>query len=226
MNWPAVALVLALTACADVNYQDAEPGAFRGSLFVMWVGEGGALGDGKFLYVPDPRDPLTFVSAKGGPEITPGMFYTDGGSIPKAAQMFQGFSPWGYAPAYVVHDWLFVAHHCNVDGTPSEDQAALKGMTFQRSAELIGEAIRTLVAEGRVRENDVAPAVITGTVAGPIARSLWDRKGACKDHEVLPEDAARARAALSGSGARMMKRSDDGSLVPIPPAVIVGKVDF
>nr|WP_249779640.1 DUF1353 domain-containing protein [Bradyrhizobium sediminis] len=34
--------------------------------------------------------------------------YTDGGSIPRIAQIFNGLSPWGFGPAYIVHDWIFL----------------------------------------------------------------------------------------------------------------------
>ncbi len=47
-------LCMALSACASVDYSKLPPGTFSGSLFVMWVDEGGASGDGNFLFVPDP----------------------------------------------------------------------------------------------------------------------------------------------------------------------------
>jgi len=115
------ALVLAGCASVDPDYASLMAGHFKGSLVVVWVGEGGGPGDGRFLYVPDPDDPLTFKRndpKAPGAVIRPGIMYTDGGSIPKIAQAFRGFSPWGYAPAYMIHDWLFVARHCLKDGSP------------------------------------------------------------------------------------------------------------
>jgi|UPI000464A8F7 hypothetical protein len=53
-------LFVALTSCAAVDFNQARPGQFSGSVFVMWVGEGDGSGDGNFLFVPDPRDRLTF----------------------------------------------------------------------------------------------------------------------------------------------------------------------
>jgi hypothetical protein len=113
------ALGLALSGCATVDYLHTPAGQFKGTAFVMWAGEGNGSGDGNFLFVPDPRDPLIFTRADPqslGGVIQPGLMYTDGGSIPKIAQVFNGFSPWGYAPGYMIHDWLFVGRHCLVDG--------------------------------------------------------------------------------------------------------------
>ena len=79
-------------------------------------------GSGRFVYVPSPGRPLTFHRRSHDATvrtIVPEMMYTDGGSIPRQAQLFRGFSPWGFAPAYMVHDWIFVARHCLTDGTPT-----------------------------------------------------------------------------------------------------------
>lgn len=100
MRWlAAVALALALGSCGHVPYEDLPEGRFKGTLFVMWVGEGSAsVGSGRFVFVPMPNDPLTFTRGhrNGTVEvIEPQIMYTDGGSIPKLAQAFEGFSPWG-----------------------------------------------------------------------------------------------------------------------------------
>ena len=142
--------LLALTAlahCAPVNYAALPEGKFSGSLFVMWVGEGDAQGDGKFVFVPNPDAPLVFTRG-GDPtvsEVVPGMMYTDGGSIPKAAQLFKGFSPWGYAPAYMVHDWLFVARHCLRDGKATDAQKDLEAVDFPMSAAILGRRWRRVM---------------------------------------------------------------------------------
>lgn len=195
-------LVTITAGCATVDYENVGVGRFRGSVFVMWVGEGGQSGDGRFLFVPDPRDPLRFYrppSARNAPMIQPRMMYTDGGSIPKAAQLFNGLSPWGYAPAYMIHDWLFKARHCLVDGADDEAFAPLHSVSFDDSAIILGEAIKTLIAERRVQENDLAPNAITGAVGSPVARRLWDATGACAKERVSDEHAAAANAAIPGS---------------------------
>lgn len=229
----ALTCLALLAQCAPVRYDALPEGAFSGSLLVMWVGEGDAQGDGRFVFVPNPDAPLVF--ARGGTgavrEIRPGLMYTDGGSIPKAAQLFKGFSPWGYAPAYMVHDWLFVARNCIVDGQATEAQQALAAVEFPDSAAILGEAIRTLVAERRVAPNDLAGAVITGTVNGPVSRRIWDRPGQCAARAVSDAHRAEVERAFPGrSRARLRDALDapDGFAAPGrgPSARIVAEISF
>ncbi len=220
-----------LAACGHVDYAKVERGDFKGSLFVMWVGEGGRSGDGKFVYVPNPRDPLRFSGpSTGGREIRPEMMYTDGGSIPRIGQFFNGFSPWGYAPAYMVHDWVFVARHCNLDGTPTRREAEISEMTFHQSAVLIAEAIKTLADSGRVRRNDVAGHVISSAVDGPISRRLWNKRGACEAARVSEADRIAAEAAIPGSSQARLRSArrvlPDGTTEPVRPATVIGLFAF
>ena len=219
----AILACLLLPACGMVDFDKAPVGRFDGSLLVMWVGEGGSSGDGRFVYVPSRTRPLTFHRDRPGAEVTtiqPDMMYTDGGSIPKAGQLFNGFSPWGYAPAYMVHDWLFVARHCLTDGDASQEEQKIAGMAFQESAEIIAEAIKTLVATGKVQNNDIAPRVIAGAVAGPIAYDRWTVQGACKDDRVSPDHRREVDAALAQrAGARLRTRGASA-------ATIVAEISF
>ncbi len=195
----ATLLCGSLAGCGYVDYDKAPEGTFKGALFVMWIGEGGNSGDGRFVYVPDQNDPLRFIRGDGpakGQEIIPEMMYTDGGSIPKQVQLFKGFSPWGYAPAYMVHDWIFVARHCITDGQANPREQEISKMSFQDSAEITAEMIKTLIKTNRVSENDVAPRVISGTVAGPISYQRWKVQGACTEDRVSPEHRARAESAI------------------------------
>ncbi|WP_133123879.1 hypothetical protein [Phyllobacterium zundukense] len=202
--------IVALSACASVDYSKLPPGSFSGSLFVMWVDEGGSSGDGNFLFVPDPNDPLIFRRSdprQPGSVIRPGLMYTDGGSIPKIAQVFKGLSPWGYAPAYMIHDWIFTARHCIVDGENNPRFDQVRDVTFDDSSEILGEAIRGLVEAERVQPNDVAGGAITTAVGSVIAKGLWDKRGACKDLIVKPKDVAAAEAAIPGSSRLIARRS-------------------
>ncbi|MHA6263487.1 hypothetical protein ACXYMO_09805 [Arenibacterium sp. CAU 1754] len=188
-----------LTACGVVNYDAAPEGDFAGSLLVMWVDDGNDLGSGRFVFVPSRTRPLTFTRRASGGSITtiaPDMMYTDGGSIPRQAQLFSGFSPWGYAPAYMVHDWIFVARHCLNDGTPTDDMRKFEKMTFQESAEVIAEAIKTLTLSGRVKEHEIASHVISGIVSGPISYQRWIVKGACEGDIVSKDHRDEVNAAL------------------------------
>ncbi len=92
--------VMLLSACitAPPDKPSGEAGQFSGSVVVVWLGDGdGTSGDGRFLFVPQPSDPLRF-RRPGNPSkaavVEPQMMYTDGGSIPTIAQGFKGLQPW------------------------------------------------------------------------------------------------------------------------------------
>lgn len=212
-----------LAACGQVDYNAAPEGKFTGSLLVMWVGEGTLQGDGRFVFVPSPNAPLTFTRNNPSAsitKITPEMMYTDGGSIPRAATLFNGFSPWGYAPAYMVHDWIFVARHCLTDGTPTEAERAVDAMSFVESAQIIAEAIKTLIASDRVQPNDVAPRVISGTVAGPVSYNRWVVEGACAEDRVSEQHRRQVQAALARrAGLKTLRLAEQ-------PAEIVSEISF
>lgn len=227
MSWLRLFCVLALSGCVD--YAHAPAGEFQGEVIVMWVDETeGRLGDGKFVFVPS-ETPLVFKRDNPDASVTtiePGMMYTDGGSIPALAQGLKGFSPWGYAPAYMVHDWLFVARKCKNDGMADAEQEALVGkMSFHESAEIAAEAIKTLVESGRVARNDVAGSAISWAVAGPVARGLWNDRGACVDNQIKPEHLEQIYRALPGlrppGEAKAFRRLDAG-----PKAQIIQTVRF
>src|SRR5690349_10192173 len=100
-----LSLLALLPGCDQIHYARTRPGTLEGKLEVEWIGPD------EFIFHPDPRTPLKFTRSNGE-VIQPGEMYTDGGSIPYAMRIFRSFSPWGYAPAFIVHDWLFDAHHC------------------------------------------------------------------------------------------------------------------
>jgi hypothetical protein len=218
-----VALSIALSACGPLPDGSPQAGRLDGSLFVMWVGEGGGFGDGRFVFVPNPADRLSFTrSAADGTELTirPEIMYTDGGSIPKVAQVFRGFSPWGYAPAYMIHDWLFIARQCITDGIATTEERNVETLTFEDSALVLAEVIETLVQTRRVGRNDVAASSISSVVAGPIARGFWEEEGRCQERRVIEAHIIAAEAAIPGSSQRA--RLSAG----VAPAVIVGTLSF
>lgn len=231
----SISIVSLSVACSSLDYKKLAPGSFSGSLFVMWVDEGGPSGDGTFLFVPDPGDPLIFRRADQqapGKTIQPGLMYTDGGSIPKVAQVFNGLSPWGYAPAYMIHDWMFVARHCIVDGSSDKRFQQVQDVDFDQSAAILGEAIKALVDADRVDPNDVAANTITGAVGSVVARQLWEKRGACAAQQVSAKDIAAAEAAIPGSTkARTLRtfRLPEAAPAEVPvakPAKIVSRVTF
>lgn len=228
----ALAAATVITACGPNIYQKAQPGEFTGRIYLMWIDDGGNSGSGTFVFVPVPGQELTFTRKNPAATVTtiePEMMYTDGGSIPRVAQAFKGFSPWGYAPAYMVHDWLFIARNCIKDGTPTDRENDIAGMKFEESADVMAEAIKALVAQNMVKKNDVSEVIIPSVVGGPIARGLWDKDGACAGRRVSEADRKAVEAALPG--ARISLRNafrtlPDGKVVRVKPARVIDTLEF
>ncbi|MEX2693069.1 hypothetical protein [Rhizobium mongolense] len=194
--------ILLMVGCATIDYANLKPGGFKGTLIVMWVGQGSdTSGDGKFVFVPDPRNPLTFTRPGEGPAkvIRPRVMYTDGGSVPRIAQVFKGLNPWGYAPAYMIHDWVFTAHHCIVDGKSNAQYDEIANVKFEDSAIILGEAIQGLVGAKLVRRDDVAAGAITSAVGSSIAKDMWEVEGACARNKVSDTHLAQIELAIPGS---------------------------
>ena len=162
----AILLVVAMTlgACASQPYRETVRGTFSGALDVRWVN------NDYFLFLPNKEEPLTFVRSNGKP-IRPGPMYTDGGSIPRFLWGVKGYSPWGYAPAYIVHDWLFVAQHCGHE--PDNKH------TFEDSVAVMAESLKALMETNTEFRNYFVFDSVVAAVGSPIARRLWD-KGSCK----------------------------------------------
>lgn len=174
-------LTVSVGACTTVDNPGPAPapgGILTGKLIVEWLGEN------NFVYWPDAKNPLTFVTSDGR-RIVPQLMYTDGGSIPSILQPIDGFSPWGYAPAYIVHDWLFEQHHCKLPGH--------EAITFGDSARILGEVIDATMRLGLAPYRPDARALIEAGVRTPTARNLWDR-GECR-----PPPASVRRSTAQGA---------------------------
>lgn len=231
----ALLALVGLTACGAEIYDTARPGEFKGSLLVMWVGPGDpGSGDGNFVYVPDPTSgqALTFergVATSGSSvnirTISPDWMYTDGGSIPRGFQPFRGLNPWGYAPAYMVHDWLFAARKCLRDDsvTPTPAERKVAGVTFRETYEIMAEAIKTLERTHKVSGSDVQPGAITWAVSTGISRRIWDQRDACR--RLTPEHVRQVRARL-GIGQRSALESVMIDKQRTTPAQVVARFDF
>jgi hypothetical protein len=153
------------TSCAHLTYDRTGIGKFEGSLDVRWIKPD------KFIYVPSPEDPLRFTTSDRR-VVAPQKMYTDGGSIPRLFWGVPGYSPWGYAPAYIIHDWLFEAHHCNVP--------EYRDITFDRSASILAEGIKTLMVTNMAPKDETTLWAIYEAVRSPIAKSVWDKAESCK----------------------------------------------
>lgn len=139
MKFRALALTIAalfLAGCTDWfygrHYERTETGELKGKLVVEW------LSPDSFLFVPDSEDPLTF-RRKNDEVIQPNQMYTDGGSIPAALRAIKSYSPWGYAPAFILHDWLFVMQACKIPGYENFD--------LDKAATIMSEAMKTIMED-------------------------------------------------------------------------------
>lgn len=79
-------------------------------------------------------------------------------------------SPWGYAPAYIVHDWLFEAQHCGYE--PDNK------FSFDDSVSLMAETMKTVMEiSPEVRSYFVFDSVVAA-IGSPIAEKIWNG-GSC-----------------------------------------------
>ena len=154
----AVCLVISCGMNGIAAPQNARP-AFKGTMLIQWTDEQ------RFIYVSSAADPLRFVTS-GGIEVRPGRIYTDGGSIPRVFWSVKGFSPWGYGPAYLIHDWLFHQHRCGLDAVPNKFSMAQANV-------ILDEAIGTLMKEKRVTTNSRTRALIKWAVDN-FAATAWN----------------------------------------------------
>ncbi|WP_319408742.1 DUF1353 domain-containing protein [uncultured Desulfosarcina sp.] len=155
---------LFLFSCSHKTYQDTAVGKFEGVVEVRW------LEPDRFLFVPNKNNPLRFITANATHVIKPNAMYTDGGSIPRIFWSIPGYSPWGLAPAYIIHDWIFVTHHCGIAG--------YENISFADSSRLMGESIKTLMEENMVPKDEALFFNVVAAVKTPIAERIWDN-GEC-----------------------------------------------
>jgi hypothetical protein len=157
-------IVVMLAGCESKTYRDTQEGRFVGELDVRWVK------NDYFLFLPNKDNPFAFVR-KDDVIIKPGPMYTDGGSIPKYLWGIHGYSPWGYAPAYLVHDWLFEAHRCNHEPD--------NRFTFDDSVSVMAQGLKTIMEDSPEVRSYFVFDTIVASVGSPISKRLWD-KGACE----------------------------------------------
>ena len=70
-----------------------------------------------------------------------GLFDTVATAADLAAVMgIPGLSPWALGPAYIIHDWIFLVHRCNLPAPPE-----VKAITFPQSAQILAEVGKALV---------------------------------------------------------------------------------
>lgn len=156
-------LSVLLAGCATQAYRDTPQARFTGDIDVRWVK------NDYFLFLPSRTNPFMLV-LDNGKTICPGPMYTDGGSIPRILWSVKGYSPWGYAPAYIIHDWLFQAHHCGV--MPDSQY------TFDDSVKLMAAGLKAVMEQSPEVRNYFVFDSIVAAVGSPIAKRLW-QDGTC-----------------------------------------------
>lgn len=120
------------------------------------------------MYVPDSNDLFSFQPSFMKKPIVPSLMYTDGGGVPHIFWSIRGLSPWGFGPAYIVHDWLFVVHRCHWPAPPE-----VQAITFEQLAQILPEVGKSLVKSGLIDHNKLEE--IVWAIQTKYARDIWDR---------------------------------------------------
>jgi hypothetical protein len=173
----AIILLSALTSCATIHYSRTKEGKLSGKLLVEWIDAD------LFIFKPDQNRPLVF-TRHNQEQIQPGPMLTDGGSIPRAFWALRSYSPWGYAPAFIIHDWLFAVKHCAYPGN--------KNYTFEETAMILSEVVKTLMLDPKYNfEDKLSMYAIYEAVNSRIAREIWE-SGKCNPPPGTPDGAPMA----------------------------------
>jgi len=131
-------------------------------------------GKANFKFVKNASAPFFSYVTSSGKIITPGSTDSNLGSIPQFFQMFSVLTPSYYSLAYLIHDWLFKSH-----------QEGSKDFTFEQTAEILAEGIKTLMEVGyydddgkliQLEQDEDALFLIYLAVLTPFARAIWDKK--------------------------------------------------
>lgn len=138
-------------------YPDFQPGKFEGEPYLVWVKPD--------IFRLEPHTPRFRFIRDSGEAIEPGTMFTDGGSIPRPLWFVKDLSPWTYAPAFLIHDWLFDCHHA---GTTDK--------SFEEVRDIMMEGIRTLMESGPCKPNRLTFDLIYSGIDSVIARRIWNRK--------------------------------------------------
>lgn len=160
-----------------MHYRRTSSGHLQGKITVQ------VLGDDKFIFMPHETEPLTFTRSDGRRIAPDRPMYTDGGSIPRFLWGLRNYSPWGYAHAFIIHDWLFHAKHCSVRGYAE--------YTLDDAAAALSEVMKTFIEmRGKQPNEELAVYMMFEAVRSAIAQEFWDH-GTCRPLPPSPEAAGR-----------------------------------
>ncbi|MBU2533166.1 MAG: DUF1353 domain-containing protein [Alphaproteobacteria bacterium] len=179
---------LYMPGCSEINYDKTPQGKLGGKLILEWIDQD------KFRFISDPEKPLQFVRANNE-VIKPGPMFTDGGSIPGPLRAIKSFSPWGYAPAFIIHDWLFVMKQCKLAGYEKWDHL--------KAAEVFSEVMKTVMENPKFGgPNKLVHYSMYEAVRSSVAQKYWD-EGKCETPtgtpRYLPQAIAKAQDALEST---------------------------
>ena len=176
-----LALVVGVSGCSDITWQTTKTGQLKGKLVIEWINQD------EFLFIPDPAQPLTFTRANAE-VIVPEAMYTDGGTIPVALRAVKSYSPWGYAPAFIIHDWLFTMKQCKLAGHDK--------LTLDDAATVLAEVLRTVMENPKYGgPNKLVHYSMYEAVRSTVARDYWEN-GKCA---TLPRVSPTTRSAAPRS---------------------------
>ena len=196
--WWVLLLVTPLAGCTDWiygrSYDQTDIGKLEGKLIVEWIDQD------RFVFIPDDAKPLKF-RRKNGETIQPQRMFTDGGTIPQALRAVKSYSPWGYAPAFIIHDWLFVMNHCKLPGHEKYD--------VDKAAQVMAEVMKTVMENPKYGgPNKLVHYSMYQAVRSSVAQEYW-KNGKCDPPSgrrigptVAPRTSATNRAAARTSRSR------------------------
>lgn len=115
-----------------------------------------------FEYIPNEDAHFHFTKSNGE-QVFPERMFTDGGSIPRLFTLAKILSPWGYLPAFLLHDWQFDLHH---SGASAE--------SFESVRDTMMEALKTLMVTGTCPRSELDFNVIYAGINSTFARDVWN----------------------------------------------------
>jgi len=196
-----VLLLASLCGCSPSFYSTTKKGRFMGKPCLEWRNQR------EFVFHQNLQEPFYFERANKE-KIFPKSMYTDGGSIPRVLWSFSGYSPWEYGPAFLIHDWLFVAHHLHDPDYKQYDDV-------NKAGKIMSECMKTLMEEnppvvkkdlGRIYRMDIA-------VRSFFAKRLWDRGGPpAQPPDIIAEQRQQSKSELE----RHARASRPARFDPLP----------
>lgn len=179
----AAALILPLlfNACSGKRFYAQVDGAGKivGQPCVEWKKPD------KFVYVRSKNPQFAF-KRPNGDTIRPGNIETDGGSIPRVLWSQKDFSPWTYAPAYLVHDWLYEAHRRKV---PAGTDAAGNQVfyTKEQADWIMAEVIKSQMEQPQF-ETKKSPGQLRRIywAVSKFGKTAWNGEAHLVEDEIIP----------------------------------------